>query len=90
LIGYILGYTVIVNIVSFVTMYIDKKRAKEGKWRVKEKLLFTLAFLLGEFGIILGMKFFKHKRRKRTFTYTIITILVLHISVILAILIKKS
>ncbi|MCD5410973.1 MAG: DUF1294 domain-containing protein [Clostridiales bacterium] len=45
MIGYILGYTVIVNIVSFITMYIDKKRAKEGKWRVKEKLLFTLAFL---------------------------------------------
>ncbi|MGV8146174.1 MAG: DUF1294 domain-containing protein [Alkaliphilus sp.] len=88
MIRYLIGYIVTVNIISFLLMYLDKKRAKEGEWRIKEKALFITAFLLGEFGIMLGMKAFKHKRKKKSFMLTIITILVLHISIILAIVVN--
>lgn len=43
----ILIYLVTINLVTFIMMYIDKKKAKWGKWRIKETTLFTLVFLGG-------------------------------------------
>lgn len=43
----ILVYLVIINLVAFIMMYIDKKKAKWGKWRIKESTLFALVFLGG-------------------------------------------
>lgn len=43
----ILIYLVTINLVTFIMMYIDKKKAKWGKWRIKEATLFTLVFLGG-------------------------------------------
>lgn len=43
----ILAYLVIINLIAFIMMYIDKKKAKWGKWRIKESTLFTLVFLGG-------------------------------------------
>ena len=40
-------YLVIINLIAFLAMYIDKKKAKWGKWRIKEATLFTLVFLGG-------------------------------------------
>lgn len=38
-------YLVIINIVAFFAMYIDKKKAKYGKWRISESALFILVLL---------------------------------------------
>lgn len=43
----ILIYLIIINLITFIMMYIDKKKAKWGKWRIKESTLFTLVFLGG-------------------------------------------
>ena len=32
-------YFIIINLIGFVLMYIDKKRAKSGRWRIPEKTL---------------------------------------------------
>ena len=32
-------YFIIINLLGFVLMYIDKKRAKYGRWRIPEKTL---------------------------------------------------
>ena len=32
-------YFIIINLIGFVLMYIDKKRAKYGRWRIPEKTL---------------------------------------------------
>lgn len=40
-------YLIIINIITFIVMGIDKKKAKFGKWRIKESALFTLVFLGG-------------------------------------------
>ena len=66
-IGNILLYLLIINIVTFLMMYIDKKRAKWWKWRIKESTLFTLVFLGGGIGGILGMRLFRHKTKKTRF-----------------------
>ena len=32
----ILIYLFAINLITFVTMYVDKRKAKWGKWRIKE------------------------------------------------------
>ena len=38
----IIIYFIIINILGFLVMYIDKRRAKKGKWRIPEKTLFII------------------------------------------------
>ncbi len=42
---YITLYLVIMNLITFFVMYLDKRKAKKGKWRIKESTLFILAAL---------------------------------------------
>ena len=63
----ILIYLVAINLITFVTMYVDKKKAKWGKWRIKESTLFTLVLLGGGIGGIAGMYLFRHKTKKTRF-----------------------
>lgn len=85
-IKYILIYIIFVNILGYIVMYTDKKNAENGKYRVPEKNIFSLAFLGGEFGIIFGMKRLKHKNKKKTFKNKLIMSIVLQIIIIVCIL----
>ena len=76
---FILVYLLIINIITFLAMYIDKKRAKWGKWRIKEITLFMFVLLGGGIGGILGMKLFRHKTKKTIFVVGFPTILILEI-----------
>ena len=38
----IIMYFVVINIIGFLIMYIDKQKAKKGKWRIPEKTLFII------------------------------------------------
>lgn len=38
----IIIYFVVINIIGFLIMYIDKQKAKKGKWRIPEKVLFII------------------------------------------------
>ena len=60
-------------------MYIDKRRAKYGKWRIKEHTLFILAILGGSIGAIVGMYTFRHKTKKMRFVIGFPAILVCEI-----------
>ena len=68
----ILIYLVLINLISFIAMYIDKKRAKWGKWRIKESTLFLLCLIGGSIGGIAGMYTFRHKTKKRAAKYRIV------------------
>ena len=43
----ILLYVIIINVIGFLAMLIDKKKAKSGSWRIAEKTLFTITLLGG-------------------------------------------
>lgn len=75
----ILIYLIIINLVSFLAMYIDKKRAKWGKWRIKESTLFILVLLGGGIGGIAGMYVFRHKTKKPRFVIGFPAILITEI-----------
>lgn len=64
---YVICYLLIVNIVAFFLMGIDKKKAQIGAWRIPEKTLFLSAILGGGVGAIAGMQLFRHKTRHRSF-----------------------
>lgn len=64
---YFIIYLIAINLVAFLTMFIDKRRAKYGKWRIKEHSLFVLALLGGSIGAIIGMYTFRHKTQKARF-----------------------
>ena len=32
-------YLIIINLIAFLAMFIDKKKAQKGKWRIKESTL---------------------------------------------------
>lgn len=60
-------YLMSVNIVGFILMFIDKKKAIYHKWRVPEVFLLMLALVGGCFGMLMGMYLFHHKTKKLKF-----------------------
>ena len=73
----IIIYFILINIIGFLIMYIDKQKAKKGKWRIPEKTLFIITALGGGIGTIAGMYTFRHKTQKVAFVvgFPVITIL---------------
>ena len=63
-----LGYVLLINLLLFLLMGIDKRAAKRKKWRIPERRLLTLGLIGGGFGGILGMLVFHHKTHKIYFT----------------------
>ena len=64
-----IGYGLLVNLVAFALMGIDKNRARRNAWRIPEKQLFFWAVIGGRIGAIAGMQFFRHKTRHWYFRY---------------------
>ena len=64
-------------------MYIDKQKAKKGKWRIPEKTLFIITALGGGIGTITGMYTFRHKTKKMIFVIGLPLITILEIIAII-------
>ena len=75
----IILYFIIINIIGFLIMYIDKQKAKKGKWRIPEKTIYIITVLGGGIGTISGMYAFRHKTQKLHFTIGLPTITILEI-----------
>ena len=71
------------SILDFVLMAVDKRRAKRGAWRVKERTFFLVALAGGSPGAILGMWIFRHKTRHWYFKYGLPAILFAQLALIL-------
>ena len=80
-------YFVIINIIAFLAMWIDKKKAKYGKWRISENTLLLLVLLGGGIGGIAGMYTFRHKTQKAKFFIGFPVILILQIVLALSFII---
>ena len=59
----IAAYLLIINIVGFAGMGIDKRKAEKRQWRTPETTLFLIAAIGGSIGSIAGMKYFRHKTK---------------------------
>ncbi|MBK1812968.1 DUF1294 domain-containing protein [Clostridium sp. YIM B02505] len=65
----IVYYFLFINLIGFFVMYMDKKRAIKGKWRISEKNLFLVAIAGGSLGAIISMNLFRHKTKHWYFKY---------------------
>ena len=83
----IIIYLIIMNLISFLSMFIDKKKAKWGRWRIPEDTLFLYAILGGTIGSIAGMYTFRHKTKKPKFYIGMPALLVLQILAVVAFMI---
>ena len=75
-------YFVIINIIGFLIMFIDKQKAKRGAWRIPEKTIFIITALGGGIGTIAGMYAFRHKTQKLQFVIGLPFITILEIILI--------
>ncbi|MDE7246310.1 MAG: DUF1294 domain-containing protein [Lachnospiraceae bacterium] len=83
---FIILYIAAVNVISFVMMGADKRRAVKRAFRIPEATLFVLAIIGGSIGSIAGMHLFHHKTRHWYFLYGMPVILALQVILVLAVI----
>lgn len=79
-------YAIVINLMGFSFMGIDKWKAKKRAWRIPESTLFLAALLGGALGSIIGMYTFRHKTLHASFVWGMPIILIFQILVILFLL----
>lgn len=79
----IILYFIVINIFGFFIMWLDKRKAKKGAWRIPEKTLFIITALGGGIGTIAGMYTFRHKTQKIQFVIGVPFITILEIVTII-------
>ena len=60
-------YLIIINLLGFFIMWLDKNKAKRGAWRIPEKTIFIITAIGGGIGTVIGMYAFRHKTQKIAF-----------------------
>lgn len=83
-IGIIAAYLLIMNIIGFALMGIDKRRAVKRLWRISESTLFVVAIIGGSLGSIIGMRVFHHKTKHWYFVYGMPAILIIEVLAVVA------
>ena len=73
----LVAYLVVLNMITLIVFWLDKKRKVDGKNRIPENRLLTLVALGGTFGASRAMSIYKHKGRARAFRrhFAIITVI---------------
>lgn len=85
----LIGMLVIMNLLGYMSMWSDKRRAIKKQYRISEKTLFTIALLGGSLGSILGMNQFRHKTKHWYFKYGMPLILIMQITLASLIIVKS-
>lgn len=74
---FIIGYFLLINLISAIVTIVDKIKAKLGKWRVKESTLLLLSVLGGSPSMYITMLLIRHKTRHIKFMLGIPVIFIL-------------
>lgn len=80
--NFLIYYYLTVNVLLFLLMAYDKRKAKKREWRIPEKTLLLLAFLGGAPGGIGGMLAWRHKTKKILFVILYPLALLIHLFVL--------
>ena len=82
-IALLLAYIVVINVIGFALMGIDKAKARKRAWRIPEATLFLIARVGGSLGTTVGMRVFRHKTLHWYFVFGMPAILIVQILLIL-------
>ena len=83
-------YLAVINVVTFFVFIWDKRQAIKGNSRVRELILFVLAFAGGALGGIVAMIVARHKIRKQAFAIGLPLILLAHLVIIVFLILTTS
>ena len=86
----VLIYLVIINVVTSFVYGIDKWKAKNSKWRIRETALLGLAVLGGSIEAWLGMTVWHHKTQHKKFKYGIPAIIIVQLAIIVSVIISNT
>ena len=76
----LIGSLLILNILAYSLMGVDKAKARQNKRRIPEKVLFLIALFGGSMGSLVGMYSFRHKTRHWYFVVGMPLILILQLA----------
>ncbi|MFC4556641.1 DUF1294 domain-containing protein [Virgibacillus kekensis] len=76
-------YLITANIITFLFMAMDKRRARNREYRIPERTFWGLALIGGAVGAYLGMRQFRHKTKHRSFVVGMPLLIVLHIALLM-------
>ncbi len=76
-------YIIIITLLTFICFGVDKYKARNHKWRIKEATLIGMCVLGGSLGGLAGMYIFHHKTKKPLFYISIPLILIIQIAAVL-------
>jgi uncharacterized membrane protein YsdA (DUF1294 family) len=86
----IIGYAIVINVITLLMYGIDKWKAKHSKWRIPEATLLIMAAVGGSIGAWTGIKLFHHKTLHKKFKYGVPAILILQLTIIVFIYLKTN
>ncbi len=75
-------YVLVMSVILFSAMGIDKRRARRQKRRIRERTLFILAFLGGAIGGVIGMRCFHHKTLHGAFRFGFPVLMVVQVAIL--------
>ena len=84
----IIIYLLVINLIAFLAMGLDKWKAKRDAWRIPEQTLISLVLLGGGIGGIAGMYTFRHKTKKARFFVGFPVILIVEIAIVIYLLVN--
>ncbi len=75
-----ISYLTIINVIGFLSMGLDKRKARKQTWRIPEATLLLIAAMGGAAGSYFGMEAFRHKTKHRKFMIGVPLLLALQIA----------
>ena len=86
----IIGYVIVINVITLMMYASDKWKAKHSKWRIPEATLLIMAAVGGSIGAWMGIKLFHHKTLHKKFKYGVPGIFLIQLGIILFIYLKTN
>jgi len=77
-IQFITIYYLLLSLIGFVSMWQDKRKARNGQYRTPEATLLAIAFLGGAPGTFIAMQIVRHKTQKAKFQLLVPLAILLH------------
>jgi Predicted membrane protein len=84
--AFLYSYLAAISLIGFFMMAADKNRAKKAESRISERSLFTVAWIGGSIGVLLGIYAFRHKTLHKRFTIGVPFIIVAQVCIVLFII----
>src|SRR5690606_3815296 len=75
-------YAIVMTIIGYIFMAVEKNKARNKKRRIRERTLFIVALLGGSVGVLLGMYTCRHKTKHVSFSFGIPAIIIGQIAIV--------